>query len=115
MTLSRELIEQDPPLRPNGSAAAAILAAGIGSISLAVITIAGDRSAGVKALLTFYRPTGPLSGVTTTALGVWILTWLILDRLWHRRELPLLKINIASIALLFLSFLGTFPPIGDLF
>ena len=115
MTLPKELIQQDPPLHPNGPAAAAILAAGIGSISLAIITIAADQSAGLKTLLTFYKPTGPLSGVTTTALGVWVLTWLILDRLWHRLELPLRKINIASIALLFLSFLGTFPPIGDLF
>jgi len=95
MTLRKELIQQDPPLHPNGPAAAAILAAGIGSISLAIITIAADQSAGLKTLLTFYKPTGPLSGVTTTALGVWVLTWLILDRLWHRRELPLRKINIA--------------------
>ena len=115
MTLPKELIQQDPPLHPNGPAAAAILAAGIGSISLAIITIAADQSAGLKTLLTFYKPTGPLSGVTTTALGVWVLTWLILERLWRRRELPLRKINIASIALLILSFLGTFPLIGDLF
>jgi hypothetical protein len=115
MTLPRELIQQDPPLRPNGSAAAAILAAGIGSISLAIITIAADQSAGLKVLLTFYKPTGPLSGVTTTAIAVWFLTWFILDWLWHRRNLPLRKINIASITLLVLSLLATFPPIGDLF
>ena len=115
MTLPQESTSQDPTLRPNGSAAAAILAAGIGSISMAIITIAADKLAGFKTVFTFYKPTGPLSGVTTTALAIWILTWFILDRLWSRRELSLRTINIASITLLVLSLLGTFPPIGDLF
>jgi hypothetical protein len=115
MTLPLGLIQQDPPLRPNGSAAAAILAAGIGSFVLAILTIAADHSEGLRAMLTFYKLTGPLSGVTTTAVSIWILVWLILDRSWFRRELSLRKINFASITLLVLSLLATFPPIGDLF
>jgi hypothetical protein len=115
MTLIQESTPQDPTLRPNGSAAAAILAAGIGSIILAILTIAADHSAGLKTLFVFYRPTGPLSGVTTVAVVAWILAWLILDRLWFRRDVSLRMVNIVSIVLLVLSLLATFPPIGDLF
>jgi len=60
---------------PNGSGAAAILAAGIGSFMVAVLAIAADNSAAVKSLLNFYRPSGPLSGVTTTAVLVWLIAW----------------------------------------
>jgi len=115
MTSLQESTPQHPTSRPNGSAAAAILAAGIGSILLTILTIAADHSAGLKTLLSFYRPTGPLSGVTTTAVIAWVVAWIILDRLWFRRDVSLRKISIVSIALLILSLLGTFPPIGDLF
>jgi len=60
---------------PNGSGAAAILAAGIGSFMVAVLAIAADNSAAVKSLLNFYRPSGPLSGVTTFAVLVWLIAW----------------------------------------
>ena len=52
----------------NGSGAAAILAAGIGCFALAVLACAGDKLADVKNSLIFYKPTGPLSGVTTPGL-----------------------------------------------
>jgi hypothetical protein len=115
MTLIQESAPQDATSRPNGSAAAAILAAGIGSMALAILTIAADHSPALKALLTFYKPTGPLSGVTTTAVVAWVLAWFILDRLWFRRDVSLRNVNIVSIVLLVLSLLATFPPIGDLF
>jgi hypothetical protein len=115
MTLIQESAPQYATSRPNGSAAAAILAAGIGSMALAILTIAADHSAGLKALFTFYKPTGPLSGVTTTAVAAWVLAWFIFDRLWFRRDVSLRNVNIVSIVLLVLSLLATFPPIRDLF
>jgi hypothetical protein len=57
----------------NGSGAAAILAAGVGSFTLAVLACAGDKLATVKNSLVFYKRTGPLSGVTTVAILVWLL------------------------------------------
>jgi hypothetical protein len=59
---------------PNGTGAAAILAAGVGSLALAVLALASDKLALIKRFLTFYNPTGPLSGVTTTAILIWLLT-----------------------------------------
>jgi len=99
---------------PNGSGAAAILAAGVGSFALAVLAIAGDKSASVKAWLVFYKPTGPLSGVTTLALIIWILTWGILEGRWRKRTVAA-RTSFIALALLGLSLLLTFPPIVDLF
>jgi hypothetical protein len=106
---------EGPPIRPNGPAAAAVLAAGVGSFTLGILTIATSHSEAMKTSLAFYKPTGPLSGVTTVAIGLWLALWILLDRLWFRRNLQPRTITIVSIALVGLSVLATFPPIGDLF
>jgi hypothetical protein len=108
----------NPPNIPsltNGSGAAAILAAGIGSFALAVLACAGDKSAAIKNSLIFYKPTGPLSGVTTTAIVIWILTWGILEWRWRNSTVAVGRISAVALALLGLSLLLTFPPVVDLF
>ncbi|MEO6807236.1 MAG: hypothetical protein ABI286_11580 [Edaphobacter sp.] len=99
----------------NGSGAAAILSASIGCFALAILSIAADASSSLKAILIFYKPTGPLSGVTTVAILVWLVTWAILDWRWKRTTLPMARINAAAFTLLGLAFLLTFPPIANLF
>jgi hypothetical protein len=99
----------------NGSGAAAILSAGIGAFALAVLAIAGDQSAAMKASLNFYTPTGPLSGVTTVAILVWIGTWGILEWRWRKKTVLIGRISVAALALLGLSVLMMFPPVADLF
>jgi hypothetical protein len=103
------------PSIPNGSGAGAIVATAIGIFVLAVIAFAGDKSAPIKNSLNFYKPTGPLSGVTTVAILVWILTWGLLEWRWGKRALAMSRINIISLTLLVLSVLLTFPPVIDLF
>jgi hypothetical protein len=100
---------------PNGSGAAAVLAAGIGSCFLGVLSIAADKSAFLKKLLIFYKPTGPLSGVTTTAILIWLLAWGILEWQWRNRTVAMRLVSALALALLGLSLLLTFPPVGDLF
>jgi hypothetical protein len=102
------------PTIPNGSGAAAMLAAAIGSFVLAVIAFAGDKSVPIKNSLNFYKPTGPLSGVTTVAIVVWFLAWGFLEWRWGKRAVAMRRINRLSLALLLLSILLTFPPIVDL-
>ena len=102
------------PALPNGSGAAAILAAGIGCFVLAIIAFAGDKSVLIKNSLNFYKPTGPLSGVTTVAIVVWFLAWGFLDWRWGKRAVAMNRINRVALALLVLSLLLTFPPIVDL-
>ena len=99
----------------NGSGGAAILAAGAGSFFLAVLAIAADKSASLKDLLVFYRPTGALSGVTTISILLWLGAWGLLEWRWRRRNVALGRINAIAFLLLGLSLLLTFPPIADLF
>ncbi len=100
---------------PNGSGAAALLSAGIGACTLAVLAIAADRLAGFRTMMVFYRPTGPLSGVTTLAIVAWLAVWAILELRWRKREVNLGLIRVASLVLLLVSLLLTFPPVADIF
>jgi hypothetical protein len=102
------------PALTNGSGAAAILSAGLGAFALAVLAIAGDKSAHVARSLVFYKPTGPLSGVTTAAILIWLFAWGILEWRWRDKTVPAGRIHAAALILLGLSFLLTFPPIADL-
>jgi hypothetical protein len=115
MSTPDKLALPDTPARTNGSGAAAILSAGIGSFALAVLAVAGDKSALVKSSLVFYQPTGPLSGVTTTAIVIWLFTWGMLEWRWRERTVALERIGMVAFVLLGLSFLLTFPPMVDLF
>jgi hypothetical protein len=100
---------------PNGSGAAAILAAGIGAFMVGFLAIAADKSAFLKNLFIFYKPTGPLSGVTTSAILVWLIAWGILEGRWRNRTVALACINAVALVLLGLSLLLTFPPVAELF
>jgi len=115
IAMEDSLIVLDPTIIPNGSGAAAILSAGIGSLAIAFFAIAADKSASVKNLFVFYKPTGALSGETTVAIFVWLASWAILNWRWRKQNLSLPRINVISLVLLGLSLLLTFPSIGDLF
>jgi len=103
------------PALTNGSGAAAILAAGIGSFALSVLACAGDKSAAVKNSLIFYKPTGLLSGVTTAAILIWLFAWGILEWRWRNWTVAVGRISAVGLALLALSLFLTFPPVADLF
>jgi hypothetical protein len=115
MNMPHSAVSPIAPALTNGSGSAAILAAGIGSFALAVLACAGDKLAVVKDGLVFYKPTGPLSGVTTVAILVWFFFWGILEWRWRNRTVAAGRINAVAFALLALSLLLTFPPVVDLF
>ena len=97
----------------NGSAAAAILSAGIGCAMLGILALAGDAFPAISKLLIFHKPTGALSGVTTVSIIVWLASWLVLNRQWAARSVDLAKINLAAFAGLAVGLLLTFPPVMD--
>jgi hypothetical protein len=99
----------------NGSGAAAVLSAGVGCFALAVLSIAGDTLAAVKSGLIFYKPTGPLSGVTTVAILIWLGTWVVLDWRWRRKTVAMGRVSLVALSLLGLGFFLTFPPIAEFF
>jgi hypothetical protein len=115
MSPSARVSQPHPPAHTNGCGAAAILAAAIGSFALAVLAVAADKLPDAKAVLTFYKPTGALSGVTTTAILIWLLIWGVLDARWRWKTVALGRLNLAAFILLLMGFLLTFPPIADLF
>lgn len=114
MNTSNSVVSPNTPALPNGSGAAAILAAGVGSFALAVLAFAGDKSAQVKSSLIWYKPTGPLSGVTTAAILIWLVTWVLLEWRWGKRDVALGRTTAIALTLLALSLLLTFPPFADM-
>ncbi|HEY6457031.1 MAG TPA: hypothetical protein VIY90_17285 [Steroidobacteraceae bacterium] len=106
--------EPGEALPANGAAAAAVLAVAIGSLVLGVCALAGDASPAVAHLLNVWDPTGPLAGVTTLAIFVWLVTWVGLARAWRRRNVDLKTINLLVLVLISVGLLLTFPPFMDL-
>jgi fluoride ion exporter CrcB/FEX len=100
---------------PNGFGTGAILAAGIGCFSLGILTVAGDASKSFARHLIFYTPTGPLSGVTTASIAIWLLAWAVLSLRWRARDVSLRPVLTIAFLLLGASLLLTFPPIIELF
>ena len=97
----------------NGSGGAAILSAGIGCAAIGILAFWGDASDSMGKALNIYNPTGALSGVTTFGIIIWLVAWFLLDRLWRNTTIAMLKVNLASFALLAVGFLLTFPPFMD--
>lgn len=99
--------------RTNGAGAAAVLAAGIGAFSIGVLALTGDAFSGVAHLLNFWNPTGPLSGVSDLAVIIWLISWLVLARLWVGKNLEQQWINLTAALLFLVGLLLTFPPLMD--
>ncbi len=102
-----------PALLRNGPGAAAILSAGIGSCAFGIFALAGDAVPAINRLFVFWKPSGALSGVSTTAIAVWLVTWFVLSRRWASRDVSLLWVNLASGLMLAAGLLLTFPPFMD--
>ncbi len=102
------------PAMPNGPGAAAILAAGIGALALGIFAFAGDASPPILRAFNIWNPTGPLSGVTSAAVLVWLVAWFLLARRWSARNVNLTPVTFAALAMLAGGVLLTFPPFMDL-
>ncbi|MEO7066731.1 MAG: hypothetical protein ABI114_07465 [Rhodanobacter sp.] len=105
--------DQSVSLPANGPGAAALLAAAIGGFTLGVAALAGDAFSGVAQALTWWKPTGPLSGVTDVTIIVWLASWPLLSRLWARRTLDFRWVSLLSALLFIVGLLLTFPPFMD--
>jgi hypothetical protein len=102
-------------LKPNGPAAAVLLAAGIGTFVLGLLATLNEASTDVNEFLAFTDDVGPLSGKTVIAAAGFFLAWGILALLWRQRDLAWRPVLIATIVLLALGFLGTFPTFFEAF
>jgi hypothetical protein len=111
-TLAKELKD-----KVNGPVSAALLAGGIGSAALGLITLAyeiNDKSAFAKSMA-WNKGVGGLSGKSGWAIIIFFVSWLILHFVWKDKDTNFSRISTIAIVLLFVGLLGTFPPFWDLF
>lgn len=106
-TAAREQVEYVD--KPEGPVAAAILAAGIGAFTLGVLTTLAEASEGFKDLLALSEPVGPLSGKTIGTVIVWLVAWVVLHLMYRGKATESRKVLTASLILIGLGVLGTFP------
>ncbi len=99
----------------NGSAVAAMLAAGIGSLVLGIMTILCENIDAFGKFFNFINPVGNLTGKTWVAILAWLISWAILAGKWKDQEVAFGKVYKATLILVVLGLLGTFPLIFDLF
>jgi hypothetical protein len=104
-----EAVAQAAPERPLGPAAAVVLAAGLGALTLGILTTLAEASTGTADFLQFNDRVGPLSGKTIISSAVFFAAWALLTALWRGKSPPLRPVLIATAILLALGFLGTFP------
>ena len=100
----------------NGPAAAALLAGGIGSAAMGIITLIYelDDKSGFSKSMTWYKPVGGLSGKSSWAIIIFFVAWAILHFVWKDRNTNFARISSLAIALLFVGLIGTFPPVWHL-
>ena len=101
----------------NGPVSAALLAGGIGSAAMGLVTLIyeiNDKSAFAKSMA-WSKAVGGLSGKSTWSIIIFFVAWAILHYVWKDKETDFTRISSIAIALLLVGLLGTFPPFWELF
>jgi len=101
--------------KANGPAAAAILAAGIGCFALGLLVIASEAVPAFKNALSLYAPVGPLSGKTIAQVAIYFVAWAGLAYAWRGRSIAFGKVYTATLILVALGLVGTFPLVYETF
>ena len=100
---------KDAAERPFGAAAAAMIAAGIGALVLGVLTTLNEASTSVHDFLAFNDGVGPLAGKTIFGGAAFFVAWAVLHGLWRDKNPAVRTVIWATVILLALGVLGTFP------
>ena len=98
----------------DGSAAAAILAAGIGLAVLGIVSAMAEAIASFSAILVWSKPVGALMGKTLIGIIAWLVSWVILGRAWKDKDVKFRPVLVVSTILLVVGALLTFPPVFEL-
>ncbi len=107
--------------KPNGPAAAVVLAAGIGAFVLGLMVTLAVMSADFASFLDFSKNygigsgVGPLSGKVIIATAAFFVSWIGFGYTWRSKDVNFRTIFVSAMVLLALGFALTFPPIFDLF
>jgi hypothetical protein len=97
----------------DGALAAALIAVGIGVLTLGVVTSAAGAALGFKDWLKWDESVGPLSGKSSLALIAWAVSWPLLHLALFRRDGILTVALVISGILILLGMIGIFPPVFE--
>jgi hypothetical protein len=101
--------------KPFGPVAAALLAAGIGSFTLGLMTTLAEASSSFSDALAWSERVGALSGKTIVAVVVWLVAWAILHLLYRRKDPSHRVVYTLTALLVAAGLLLTFPVFFQLF
>ena len=107
---------------PTGPAAAALLGAGCGLLTLGVSQVVSEASEGftraMQALGNLWIPgaegIGPYSGKETVGLLVWLLSWAALHALLRKRDVNLVVVGVVTLLLIGAATTILWPPLTHL-
>src|SRR5689334_6229467 len=91
---------------PNGRAAAALLAAGIGCLALGALSVLSSVFDPLSEALKFYGLADDISGVSTLAIAAWLLSWFLLHRRWKQLQVHFPWVLAVTLLLIALGLLG---------
>jgi hypothetical protein len=100
---------------PFGPVAAVFLAAGIGSLTLGILTTLAEASESFASALEWSESVGPLIGKTILAVGAFLVSWAILYAVLRGKDPNVKTVFIWTAVLLAAGFLLTFPTFFQLF
>jgi len=104
--------EMEPALdRPSGPAAAVLLATGLSSLTLGVLTGLVAAFPGVESALTISQRVGDLSGVSIITIAVFFGIWGLMTAVWRRSTPSLPRVAAISASFFVLCVVATFAPV----
>jgi hypothetical protein len=92
-----------------------MLAGGIASLCLGLLTTLAEADTGIADTLNFDASVGPLYGKTVVTIITFFFFWPVLSVALWRRNPPLVRVGIAVGVLIACGFLLTFPKFFELF
>ena len=118
VAVAPELEGLDLKDKPDGPAAAVMIASGLGIFTLGLLTTLAVINGSVKSFLEWFQfdqGVGALAGKSTVAVVVFFIAWLVLYLLWRDKDVDLKKSFYIGLGLGILGAIGTFPPFFELF
>ncbi len=113
-----ELAPLSLPDKPDGPAAAAMMAAGIGILVLGLFTVLAEVSTGIHDFLEamdFDQGVGPLAGKTILAVIAFFGSWIALHYAWRDRDVDLKRIFWWALVIGVVGAILMFPPVFTAF
>lgn len=96
-------------IKPFGPVAAVFYAAGIGAVTLGILTTLAEASGSIKSWLEFSSRVGSLSGKTTIEAIVFLVSWAILHAVLKDKDPEPKKVFLWTAIMIAVALVLTFP------